>query len=146
MALRVESVSGTQSVHAPDVTGLNGFAAWSENLQGRIDTLKINVDARYITLTGLPPMHLFPALPQPLRLWLEARARKLNAMMVDVAQSNERCVLVEAPLPVDAESMAEDGFHPGNSACSLWADMLAGLILKALRSPQCYESLVILLL
>jgi hypothetical protein len=36
-------------------------------------------------LSGLPPMHRFPALPQPLRWYVGSRARDFNRVLAELA-------------------------------------------------------------
>ena len=36
---------------------------------------------RCVVLSGLPPMHAFPALPQPLRTYIGSRAKRLDAVL-----------------------------------------------------------------
>jgi lysophospholipase L1-like esterase len=87
---------------------------------------------RQIVHSGVPPMHAFPLLPQPLRWVLGAQARHFNEALTRwVARYPERWTL---PLPFEDQIasagtlMAEDGFHPGPAVYALWAEQLAGKI------------------
>ena len=120
------------SVGVNDVTGRTGSEAWARNLQNMIDILKTNFSAQRIFLSSIPPMHIFPALPQPLRWWLGVRAKKLNAIMKKIAEANAKCFLVQAPFPIDNQYIAADGFHPGEPAYALWGNHVAELIQVAI--------------
>ena len=74
-------------------------------------------------------MHLFPALPQPLRWTLGQGARRLNHALATLAQRTPGCALLAAPFPLDDPGlMAPDGFHPGARANLLWAQAAAAAI------------------
>ncbi len=131
--------------HAMVVIGVNDVTAdrplrrWIDTLD-RIDALLRGVapQAR-IVYSGLPPMHLFPLLPQPLRWYLGARARAFDAgLSAWSGQAPHRCHL---PLAMPAAGagavdttgpdglVAADGFHPGPAAYRLWAEQAAGCML-----------------
>jgi len=116
------------SVGVNDVTSRTGDKEWLLNLQSIIELLKSKFHAHHIILSSLPPMHLFPALPQPLRWWLGLRAKKLNRIMENIAGNYNECTFLSAPFPFEQNLMAEDGFHPGEPAYTLWGDELAKLI------------------
>ena len=73
-------------------------------------------------------MHLFPALPKPLRWYLGARAKRLNSELKKIAEGCDQCEFVTTNIPLEATYMAEDGFHPGALAYSIWANYIAGII------------------
>lgn len=78
--------------------------------------------ARRIVLSGLPPMERFPALPQPLRAVVGARARALDAELAAVAEATGATHLPLAFLAgLGAAHMAPDGFHPGPVLYDAWA-------------------------
>ena len=83
-----------------------------------------------IVFTALPPIHSFPALPQPLRALLGLRALLLNQVLEQcvVNWANTEVLYVPA-LEVTGSVqgvqqsglMAEDGFHPSAEGYQLWA-------------------------
>jgi lysophospholipase L1-like esterase len=82
-----------------------------------------------VVATAVPPMHLFPLLPQPLRWVLGGSARALDAALVQwTAESGQRAYF---ELPYDPERddvrelMASDGFHPGPALYHRWGEALA---------------------
>jgi lysophospholipase L1-like esterase len=122
------------SVGVNDVTAQTGNQEWLVNLKFIIELLKSKFHARHIILSGVPPMHLFPALPQPLRWWLGLRAKKLNAFMEKTARNDNKCTFLSITFPFEQHFMAEDGFHPGEPAYMLWGDELAKVIRAELNS------------
>lgn len=119
------------SIGVNDVTGLTSSRVWVKNLEDIITVLGERFGAGHIILSSIPPMHLFPALPQPLRWWLGLRARQFNRLMESVAGDHACCSYAAIPYPNDrADFIAPDGFHPGELAYSLWGEHLAALIKK----------------
>lgn len=98
-------------------------------LQGQlVDLLESKFQARHVLLSSVPPMHEFPALPQPLRWYLGTRATLLNEMLRDYSERDERCEFIPPSFQFRAEHMASDGFHPSATAYSVWAAGLADSI------------------
>ena len=84
-------------------------------------------------------MHLFPALPQPLRWYMGEGARHFNRGLHRLVLANDNCHVfsVEVSRRMDelqAESFAIDGFHPGPIFYTAWAEHLAEQIVKRWRS------------
>ncbi|MGY0645633.1 MAG: SGNH/GDSL hydrolase family protein, partial [Paraglaciecola chathamensis] len=94
--------------------------------------LQEKLGAKRVLFSSLPPMHLFPALPQPLRWWLGTRAKHLNALAQDVCHSQPHCHFISAPFPIDQRFIATDGFHPGALAYQLWGEYLARVLQEQL--------------
>ena len=116
------------SIGVNDVTKLVSVKTWLANLRNIVDVLQNKFGAQRIYFSSIPPMHLFPALPQPLRWWLGTRARQLNHLMRDFAADCDACVFVDTPFELDVEHMAEDGFHPGAPVYKVWGEHVAELI------------------
>lgn len=119
------------SIGVNDVTALTSGRSWVVNLETIIATLKGQLGAQRIYFSCVPPMHEFPALPQPLRWWLGLRARQLNHLMRQVAVNHADCEFVQVPYVSNSRFMAADGFHPGRDAYELWGKHMAGLIQRA---------------
>ncbi|MCK7512338.1 MAG: SGNH/GDSL hydrolase family protein [Desulfobacterales bacterium] len=99
------------------------------NQQGQIvELLQSKFHARYIILSCVPPMHLFPALPQPLRFYLGSRAKQFNSALKLFADGCKACEFVTINFPLEAAYVADDGFHPGALAYKIWANHLAVVI------------------
>jgi lysophospholipase L1-like esterase len=80
--------------------------------------------------SGVPRMHEFPALPQPLRWYLGARAKWFDSMLREWAEPQADCVFVAAPAGGYGPMMAEDGFHPGPRMYEMWGAEMAGRIME----------------
>ena len=128
---RLGAMGGTEfdaalvSVGVNDVTGLTSTARWRGNLNVLIALLKARFGVRHIILSELPPIHLFPALPQPLRWALGSRATWLSRVMAEVAGVDPAVSYLVTTLNTGSDVMASDGFHPGAPVYSAWAEAAA---------------------
>ena len=69
--------------------------------------------ARHVVFAPLPPMHRFPLLPEPLRRVIGADARRHDRALARWTATRSDVSHVEIALELTAETMASDGFHPG---------------------------------
>lgn len=111
-----------------DLTAQVPVARWLMQLGTLVDRLRVRHGARLVVLNGLPPMHRFPALPQPLRWFLGACARNYASALREWAQSRPGLLLHDLPALEPPHAMAADGFHPGPPAYRAWAESLAQAI------------------
>ena len=73
----------------------------------------------------LPPVHHFPALPQPLR-WIAGQdAKRHDEAVADWARTRRDVSHVPIDLPLNRELMADDGFHPGEQVYRICGTALA---------------------
>jgi lysophospholipase L1-like esterase len=136
----------TQNLHPADVMvtalGVNDVATqvplrkWLAHLDKLDRAAMRRAGVKHVVHSGVPPLHTFPLLPNPLRWVLGADAQRFNAALaVWARQWPERWWL---PLPFENDQtadsgmtsvlMAEDGFHPGPAVYALWAEQLANMI------------------
>lgn len=109
------------SIGVNDVTGVTSQQKWLAHLQKIIEILFNKFTAQQIIFTALPPMHYFPALPQPLRWIFGWRAKQFNRNLQGLLASNPHCSFLELNTPMLAEYIAEDGFHPNDKTYKIWA-------------------------
>ncbi len=108
------------SLGVNDVTGEVGVERFLRR-QGKLHALlRERFGARLILASGLPPMHHFPALPQPLRWYLGARARELDRALAGSLAGGHGAEHLPFEGEVDAARMAADGFHPGPPIYDAW--------------------------
>jgi len=121
------------SVGVNDATRGTPVKKWISRHEKLIDIATNKLGCRHILLSSAPPMHLFPALPQPLRWYLGERAKRLNNALEKHLAGCSVCRVVSPDLPPKPPFMAPDGFHPGLAAYSHWARHLAGIIREVMR-------------
>lgn len=123
------------SLGVNDLTGRRSLADWRRQQTQLIALLENKFRARHILLSGLPPMHRFPALPQPLRWYVGSRAQDFDGVLAKLADSHARCEFVKLGYAMmDTKAMAADGFHPGPAIYDLWAAEVVRRIVA--RAPQ----------
>ncbi|MDO6441664.1 MULTISPECIES: SGNH/GDSL hydrolase family protein [unclassified Marinobacter] len=118
------------SVGVNDVTGRTSTQQWLSALNELSDCLLHDLGATRVLFTAIPPMHLFPSLPQPLRWYLGMRARQLNGLMESICSRRSNLEYLCVSFPFEPGFMASDGFHPGLDAYRLWAEHSATSIRK----------------
>lgn len=109
---------------------------WPVLLEGLVEVLRRHCSVRHIVFTPLPPMHQFPALPQPLRWFLGQRAKAFNRQLLTFAQARADCCVLALPFDFKPEMMASDGFHPGVPAYALWAEAVALETMRWVETQQ----------
>lgn len=122
------------SMGVNDVTKLTSIRRWKRNVNEIISLLTSKFSSKLVIFTALPPMHLFPALPQPLRWVLGLRANLLNRELEKCSSLYAHVDFLDIPFMSQGESlhsikesglMAEDGFHPSSKGYALWAKQVA---------------------
>jgi lysophospholipase L1-like esterase len=84
----------------------------------------------HVVFAPLPPVHRFPALPQPLR-WVAGRdARRHDDAVAAWARTRSDVSHVPIDLPLNREVMAADGFHPGEPVYRICGTAIAEHIAK----------------
>lgn len=124
------------SIGVNDVTERTPQSEWLQHYRCLIERLTRNFSVRHVVLTQLPPMHLFPALPQPLRWYLGLRAQQLGQLLPPLAASYPTCDILQPDFSLNPGHLASDGFHPGPSAYSVWARAAAETIKRRTASAD----------
>ena len=97
------------------VAAREALANWLRNAQA----------VHHVVFAPLPPIHRFPGLPQPLRWVAGADAKRHNAALAQWAATRGDVSCVDMAMPLDAASMASDGFHPGEPVYRYCAEAIA---------------------
>jgi lysophospholipase L1-like esterase len=115
-----------------DVSSQNSAQKFVEQTALLWSEVKQRSGARWAVLSGLPPMHLLSAVPQPLRwylgryaAWLDGAVRRWSE-----EQGLGHCALQWA---ADPAMLSHDGFHPGPALYPLWTDRLAEMIFSRVK-------------
>lgn len=110
------------AVGVNDATGGTEPARWRAHLLALLTEIGEKFGPRDVIVCAVPPMHQFPALPQPLRWYLGRRARMLNRVTVDAVAGRAGCRFLAMGVPLTERYMARDGFHPGAPGYAYWAE------------------------
>lgn len=111
-----------------DVTSQLSLKQWRKQQKTLLQTIHQKLKPRLLIISGLPPMHLFPALPVPLRFYLGSWAGLFNDELQLITQQFPQTAFLAVqnlPQPLD---VASDGFHPGPETYQKWGQAMADLI------------------
>jgi lysophospholipase L1-like esterase len=100
------------SMGVNDVTGLSTTREFEANMQTVLRGLRLRYPRASIAVAGLPPLDLFPLLPQPLRAFLGMRARTLSTVLKHVIGGHAGVTFVPVAVEIRQDGFSEDGFHP----------------------------------
>ncbi|MBL0143774.1 MAG: SGNH/GDSL hydrolase family protein [Betaproteobacteria bacterium] len=89
------------------------------------ELLRDKFGAKLILVSGLPPVHRFPALPQPLRWYLGERAKELDRALARALPDGRGAEHLPFERELDGMHMASDGFHPGPAVYDAWGETAA---------------------
>ena len=118
------------SLGVNDVLALTSRATWLDRQRQLRRLLREKFGVRLTVISGLPPVHSFPALPQPLRWHLGSRATEFDAAIAAAVDAEPDVRLVNLRFEADAGMMASDRFHPGAPIYAEWAQRAASCILS----------------
>jgi len=128
------------------VTGVNDVVAQvavRRAVQARAalaDWLRAHAQVRHVAYAALPPMHRFPALPQPLRWVVGADAqrheRALAAWVAQRAHAQGDVSHVPIAIGLGPEHMAHDGFHPGEPVYRACGEAIAAHLASVAIPPD----------
>jgi lysophospholipase L1-like esterase len=101
-----------------DITALKSLAHWEAALNALIDGLRVQAPGARIAVLGIPPMHCFPRLPQPLRYLFGLRARGFDETARRVLTDLDDVVYVPFEGEFRRDQFAPDGYHPSEDSCA----------------------------
>ncbi len=116
------------SLGVNDVTSGVSCRRWLIQQQALREFLRNELAVKHIVLSGLPPVHGFPVLPQPLRWWLGAKATAFDNALQQAVQDESDVSYLNLRFSEEKALMATDGFHPGPQIYADWAARAAALI------------------
>ena len=96
-----------------------------------LDLLTGPLGVRRLVITGVPQMHRFPALPQPLAWVLGRQAARLDQGLQQVAGRFPQAQHLALDLPDNPALAAPDGYHPSPKTYAIWAEDAARLLRQA---------------
>jgi len=126
-----------------DVLSQRSSRQFVASYQALIDEFLRRVGARCAVVSGLPPLHLCPAAPQPLRWYLGRYAHSLDAHLRRWIGTQQRIAYISLQWATNPQDLATDGFHPGERLYAGWAERvvegIAQLILSQERGSRAEE-------
>lgn len=122
------------AIGANDTTKLTKFSGWVHGLQKFIEAIRMHTAAPII-FSQLPPMHLFTALPQPLRAIVGQRAKLFDKALKNICENSDSCHYLLLNFEPKPGYLAADGYHPSELAYQEWGERLA-IYIHEIRQQQ----------
>ena len=104
------------SVGVNDITGLTSIQRWRRNLSLLLHKLQAHSPNALIAVAGMPPLHGFPLLPQPLRATFGMRGRVFDDVARRVVDDFSNTFHVPLDFEPDPSRFAPDGYHPSEES------------------------------
>lgn len=76
-------------------------------------------------ITGLPPLRILPAAPQPLRWYLGEYAARLDMLLQGWCRTSENLTYLSLDWAARPHELAADGYHPGHEQYRQWSGLVA---------------------
>lgn len=118
------------SVGVNDITGLTSLRKWRENLSLLLENLRTHSPDAAIAVAGMPPLHGFPLLPQPLRAAFGMRGRIFDDAARSVVARFPNTVHVPLDFDPEPHQFALDGYHPSEESYSEFGRYMADGLLR----------------
>ncbi|WP_122897679.1 SGNH/GDSL hydrolase family protein [Acinetobacter sp. B51(2017)] len=116
------------SVGVNDVTRLMPVSLWMQQQKRLYAVIQNKFNPQLILAASVPPMHLFPALPQPMAWLLGEYAKQMNQQLQAYVHSQSQMLYLDDDLEQYQAmnlTMAKDGFHPSQEIYAFWARAMA---------------------
>ena len=123
------------SVGVNDVTKLMPADIWIQKQKKLYAMIQQKFSPELVIAAGVPPMNMFPALPNPLAWLFGQYAKKMNQQLAKFVASQDSMQWIEYDIEkyraMNLE-MAADGFHPSKEVYTLWGQEVASKIRQTL--------------
>ena len=116
-----------------DSTRLVSAGKFLDDQSQLMSLLKDKFGVSKVVCSGLPPMHLFPALPHPLRWVIGRKAQSLDKALEQWLATQLNAHFLKSDFTLNADLMASDGFHPGPEVYRMWGEAMVHRIRQLLQ-------------
>ncbi len=127
------------SVGVNDITGLTSIQRWRANLAAVLQRLQAHSPNALIAVSGMPPLHGFPLLPQPLRATFGMRGSLFDDITREVVAEHVNARHVPVDFEPHPEKFAPDGYHPSEESYAEFGRHMADelLAMEAAITSRC---------
>jgi lysophospholipase L1-like esterase len=108
------------SLGVNDITARVPLSEWLQRFSMLLQLVELKFQADVICISGIPPIHYFPLLPQPLRWVLGAQAARFDRALRKLVSNRSGCRFIEMDFEPNVSQMSPDGFHPGPKIYAEW--------------------------
>lgn len=113
------------SVGVNDITGLVSLRRWRRNLSLLLQKLQQHSPSARIAVAGIPPLHGFPLLPQPLRALFGMRGRVFDEALKEIVRDYPGSMHVPLDFDTEPDKFAADGYHPSEESYTEFGQHMA---------------------
>lgn len=117
------------SVGVNDITGLVSIGRWRRNLSLILRELRAHSPGARVAVAGMPPLHGFPLLPQPLRATFGMRGGVFDEVARQIAAEYPGTSHVPLDFEPDPGQFAPDGYHPSEESYAEFGRQMAEALL-----------------
>lgn len=121
------------SVGVNDVTKLMSTDVWIKKQEKLYALIQNKFQPNLVIAAGVPPMDLFPVLPNPLGWLFGQYSKKMNEALAKLVEKTPSLEWIEYDIAKYQNlnlPMAIDGFHPSKEIYQIWAQEVADKIRK----------------
>lgn len=121
------------SVGVNDVTKLISSDVWIKKQEKLYALIQNKFQPSLVIAAGVPPMNLFPALPNPLGWLFGQYSKKMNEELQKLVEKTAYLEWIEYDIVKYQHlnlPMAHDGFHPSKEIYQIWAKEAADKVRK----------------
>ena len=122
------------SVGVNDVTKLMPADVWIKKQEQFYSKIQQKFNPKLVIAAGVPPMNMFPALPNPLAWLFGQYAKHMNQQLEKFVNKQRNMQWIEYDIEKYRAmnlQMAQDGFHPSKEVYTLWGQEVASKIRQA---------------
>ncbi len=118
------------SVGVNDITGLTSIHNWRRNLALLLRELRTHSPRAVIAVAGMPPLHGFPLLPQPLRAAFGLRGKVFDDIAKKVIDEHPDALHIPVEFEAHPDKFAPDGYHPSEESYAEFGRHMADGLLE----------------
>lgn len=119
-----------------DITRRIPMAHWLEQQRELYRVLQKRYGCRHIVVSGVPPIHQFTALPQPLRWFLGEQAREYDRALARLIASIDGVEYLPMQFFSPNADFGIDQFHPGPIAYQEWGEHICQQIYGIINAEK----------
>jgi lysophospholipase L1-like esterase len=123
------------SLGANDALAQRSPNEFIDDYQALVDKVVQKAGATAVVVTGVPPLHMLPAAPQPLRWYLGQCALGLDAALQEWARAKSGFAYISLQWDLKHEDLAPDRYHPGPGHYLRLAELVAENCASLLTAP-----------
>ena len=119
------------SIGVNDVTRVKRTSSYTQNISRITRALRARYPQATIGFAGLPPLGVFPLLPQPLRAALGLRANIYNDELSTLLAGIPGAIYIPVAFDASPGMFSDDGFHPSPLGYEAFGNVVADALIAA---------------